>query len=285
LRAEEEIVGALDGQVALVTGCGRRRGLGQAIALGLAAAGADVCVTDVAFAGRRNVDEPDDPAEASWDGLVTLVAELESLGRRAVALVGDVGMQDAAERMVAEAIAAMGQLDILVNNAGAPHGLDRNWSWLVPEDSFDEVFRVNTKGVFLMSGAVIRHLLERGAPGRIVNIASGAGRRGFPQRAAYCGSKFAVIGLTQAMALEVAGNGITVNAVCPGAIDTARQSARSARSSSAEPGSQTAAPPASPVPRLGTADDITRTVCFLVDPAAGYVTGQALNVDGGLIMG
>jgi NAD(P)-dependent dehydrogenase (short-subunit alcohol dehydrogenase family) len=274
----------LEHHTALVTGCGRRRGLGQAIALALAAAGADVAVSDVARQGRRNDEEPVDRAERDWNGLPTLVDEIEALGRRAHAIVGDVGLRADAERMIGEAIHVFGQVDVLVNNAGAPHGADRNWTWEIPEEAFDEVIRINTKGVFLMSAAVVRHLLERGAPGRVVNIASGAGRRGFPQRAAYCASKFGVLGLTQTMALELAPHGITVNAVCPGAMDTSRQSARSARSGAAGPGAETAAPPPSPIARLGTPDDVARAVCFLADPAAGYITGQALNVDGGLIM-
>ena len=95
----------------------------------------------------------------------------------------------------------------------------------MPEPAYDEVMRVNAKGVFLMSGAVIRHLLHRGAPGRIVNIASVAGKVGYPERAVYCASKFAVVGLTQAMAQELAPRGITVNAVCPGAVATDRNAA------------------------------------------------------------
>jgi 3-oxoacyl-[acyl-carrier protein] reductase len=277
-------VGALDGLVGLVTGCGRRRGLGQAIALSLASAGADVVVTDVAPGGSHNLDEPIDPAEASWDGLPTLLAEIQGRGRRCLGLVGDVGRKDDVERIVADAVAGLGRVDILVNNAAAPHGADRNWTWEVPEEAFDEVLRVNAKGVFLMSSAVTRHLLGRDAPGRIVNIASGAGRRGFPQRAAYCASKFAVLGLTQTMAVELAPYGITVNAVCPGSMDTSRQSARAARSAGGSPATATAAPPPSPIPRLGTAEDVARTVLFLVEPGAGYITGQAVNVDGGLIM-
>jgi NAD(P)-dependent dehydrogenase (short-subunit alcohol dehydrogenase family) len=232
----------------------------------------------------RNADEPVDPAEASWEGLPTLAAEIQALGRRSIAVNGDVGQKRDAERMVEVTVSTLGGVDILVNNAGAPHGADRNWTWEVPEEAYDEVLRINAKGVFLMSSAVARHLLQRRAPGRIVNVASGAARRGFPQRAAYCASKFAVLALTQTMALELADHRITVNAVCPGAMDTPRQMARSARSRGNSVAAETSVPPASPVGRLGTPADIARTVAFLAAPAAGFITGQAINVDGGLIM-
>jgi NAD(P)-dependent dehydrogenase (short-subunit alcohol dehydrogenase family) len=273
----------LEGQVALVTGCARLRGLGRGIALALAKAGADVAVTDLTSAGARNAGEQNDPEEAAWSGLPDLVAEIEKLGRRAVALEGDVGVAADADRMVTEAVGALGKIDVLVNNAGAPHGADRGWTWEVPEEAFDLVLRINTKGVFLMSAAVLRHLLGREAPGRIITIASDAARRGFPQRAAYCASKFGALALTQVMALEVADRGITVNAVCPGAMDTARQRARMARAGTDAPGAATAAPPATPVNRLGTPEDVARTVLFLAAPAADFITGQAINVDGGLL--
>lgn len=273
----------LAGQVALVTGCARVRGLGRAIAASLARAGADVAVSDIEPGGTRNVHEAgEDEQAAGWKGLPSLVDELTALGVRATAVVGDVGRQADAERMVQEAIANLGRVDVLVNNAAAPHGRDRNWTWLVPEDAFDEVLRINTKGVFLMSSAVTRHLLDRQAPGRIVTIASGSGRRGYPQRAAYSASKFAVVGLTQTMAAELAPHKITVNAVCPGAVATARQQHTKAAPADA-PGAD-APIPAIPVGRMGVPDDVARAVRFLADPAADYITGECLNVNGGVLM-
>ena len=270
----------LSGLAALVTGCGRARGIGRAIALTLAAAGADVAVTDVAARGVRNAGEP---GPAGTDGLAELADQIKQLGGRAIALTGDVADAADVEAVVATAVAELGRVDILVNNAGAPHGGDRAPSWLVPEPAYDEVMRVNAKGVFLMSGAVIRHLLHRDARGRIVNIASVAGKVGYPERAVYCASKFAVIGLTQAMAQELAPRGITVNAVCPGAVATDRNAATRHRAATAGDAAADNAS-SSPVGRIGEPDDIARAVLYLVDPAASYVTGQSLVVDGGRYM-
>ena len=134
-------------------------------------------------------------AEAGWHGLASVAREIESIGRRCLALLGDVGDEADAERMVREAIAAFGRIDILVNNAGAPHGADRNWSWEVPAEAFDTVMRINTRGTFLMSTAVTLHMLERAAGtgdgkigGRIINMSSSSGQQGLPRRAAYCAS-------------------------------------------------------------------------------------------------
>jgi NAD(P)-dependent dehydrogenase (short-subunit alcohol dehydrogenase family) len=272
----------LQGLVALVTGCARFNGIGRATARALADAGAAVAVSDISEEGTRNDHEQaiGDAHSASWRGLTSLVDELRQSGVEAHAWIGDVSRSDDAERIVSETIAALGGVDILVNNAAAPHGADRNWSWEVPEAAFDEVMRVNTKGVFLMSTVVVRHLLGRQRPGRIVNIASAAGRAGAARRAPYCASKFAVVGLTQAMAKELAGHAITVNAVCPGLVDTDRQHVGEG---SLGPGSTAEGPP-SPVGRPGTPLDVARAVLFLADPAASYITGECINVNGGALV-
>jgi 3-oxoacyl-[acyl-carrier protein] reductase len=268
----------LQGQVAFVTGCARLKGLGRGIALALAEQGADVAVCDVSSIGTRYPFEKGDPDRlAGWEGLPSLVSEIEGLGRRATAAVGDVGIRDDAERIVADVLTRLGRIDILVNNAGAPHGDDRTWTWEVPEEAFDTVIRINTKGPFLMSSAVVRHMLQRGGPGRIINISSTNGKVGAPKRAAYCASKFAVIGLTQVLALELAPRGITVNAICPGSMDTPRLSS----TSSQEP---TTVMLDLPVGRLGQPADIGAMVAFLAGPRASFITGQAINVNGGLFM-
>lgn len=272
----------LAGKIALVTGCGRLEGIGRGCALAMAEAGADIAVTDIFMGGTRNRSETSEAeAAAGWQGLETLVGEIERMGRKAIALTGDVGSAEQAQAMVDSTVAQLGGVDILVNNAGAPHGADRGPSWEIPISAFDEVMRINTRGVMLMSTAVIRHLLARSASGRIINIASGAGKRGFPERAAYCASKFAIVGLTQVMAQELGARDITVNAVCPGAIATARQASREARREEAKVEFEFIKPA---IPRVGAVADIARTVLFIAEPAADYITGQAINVDGGILM-
>lgn len=274
-------MGLLDGKTALITGCGRLKGLGRGITQALAAEGAAVAVTDVAPGGVRNKAEGDDPeAEVGWRGLDSLIEEITDGGGRAFGVVGDVGVKDDAERMVGEVLDHFGRIDILVNNAGAPHGADRTWMWEVPEEAFDAVIRVNTKGPFLMGAAVARHMVQRDGTGRIINIASDAGKFGFPKRAAYCASKFAVIGLTQTMALELAPHGVTVNAICPGRMNTSRMSSTALKVAAGEEGGK----PDEPVGRIGEPSDIGNAVVFLSSPASDYVTGQSLAVNGGLLM-
>ena len=275
-------MGSLSGLVALVTGCGRKGGMGRAIAIELATAGAHVGVCDIDAEGRVNAHEPPSAAEDPWRGLSSLVEEIEAVGQRSRASVGDVGSKADADRMMSEMVENFGKVDILVNNAAAPHGADRDWIWNVPEDAFDSVLRTNTKGVFLMSAAFIRQYRDReGELGRIVNIASVAGLRGTAQRGAYTASKFAVVGLTQSTALEVAAMGITVNAICPGATATARVAASLARAAGGGPGSEAAMPPLPPVQRFGQPSDIARAVVFVAEPSAAQITGQAICVDGG----
>src|SRR6185503_19329050 len=191
------------GKVVLVTGCARARGIGRAIAVAFARAGADVVVTDVAAGGTRNEnDEGLEETRLGWSGLDSLAGEIKGLGRHALTLEGDVSRAADAERFVKEALARFGRIDVLVNNAAAPHGADRRLLWEVPEEAWDLVIDVNLKGTFLMSRAVIPHMLSRRS-GRIVNMASVSGKRGTARRGAYSASKFGIIGLTQVMAQEL----------------------------------------------------------------------------------
>jgi NAD(P)-dependent dehydrogenase (short-subunit alcohol dehydrogenase family) len=150
----------LDGKVVLITGCARARGMGRAMAVAFARVGADVVATDVVAGGTRNENEEGlEETRLSWKGLESLAAEVEGLGRRVATFVGDVSRAADAERMVADALGRFGRLDVLVNNAAAPHGADRRLLWEVPEEAWDAVLGVNLKGVYLMSRAVIPHML------------------------------------------------------------------------------------------------------------------------------
>ena len=271
---------ALSGKTALVTGAGNQNGLGRSIALALAAEGAAVAVADLAL-GTASPN----PRDGAWNGVTSVAEELQERGTRAIAIAGDVSDPGDVRKIVSSVEQELGRIDVLVNNAAAPHGDDRTWSWLVPEPAYQRVMDINVKGTFLMSTEVLRRMLKKGIGGRIVNISSVAGRQGFPQRAVYSASKFAIIGLTQAMAQELASKDITVNAICPGPTATGRQQATRAR---LDAGDEIPHPrftaTSTPTGRLGVPEDIARTVVFLADPAASQITGQAINVDGGMFM-
>ncbi len=274
-----------DGKIVLVTGCARARGMGRAISVSFAHAGADVVVTDVVPGGTRNDNEEGlEEIRLGWKGLESLAGEIEAIGRRVLTIVGDVSRAADTERFVTEALARFGRIDVLVNNAAAPHGADRRLLWEVPEEAWDLVIDVNLKGTFLMSRAVIPHMLSRGS-GRIISMASVSGKRGTPRRGAYTASKFGVIGLTQVMAQELAGHGITVNAICPGSVDTSRRESTSRREralAARDPSARLLTLP--PTGRIARPDDIARLALFFASERSDHITGQAWNVDGGTVM-
>jgi NAD(P)-dependent dehydrogenase (short-subunit alcohol dehydrogenase family) len=201
----------LSGKIALVTG--GARGLGRTIALALAREGCDVVVSDLSPSDRGGVEY----ALAGADELEATAAAVRACGRRSLAVFADVTRADDCERMVTAAVESMGGLDILVANAGiiaaAPVVAMDDALW-------DRIFAVNVRGVFLSARAAIPHLVARGE-GRIVNIASVAGKTGRAGLSAYCASKAAVISFTQTLAEELGPAGIAVNALCPGFIKTA----------------------------------------------------------------
>lgn len=276
----------LEGRVALVTGAGGERGFGRAIARRLAAEGADLVLTDIAPTGLQAV--PTKP-RTGWGGLEAVAADVKEHGRRSLTAVMDVRSAGEIDAVVTRALQTFGKIDILVNNAGAPWGRDRAPVVELDEDAWDIVLDTNLKGTFLTARAVARSMLERRVRGRIVNMASQWGKRGGANRAAYCASKFGMVGLTQVLALELAPAGITVNAVCPGAADTDRLDSLGRRDDGsydealrAERIKQQGA--AIPLGRLATADDVVAVVAFLVSDGAEYVTGQSINVAGGSVM-
>ena len=274
-----------DGKVVLVTGCARARGIGRAIAGAFAGAGADIVATDIATGGTRNENEEGlEEIRLGWKGLESLTGEIEGLGRRALTLVGDVSRAADTERFVTDALARFGHIDVLVNNAAAPHGADRRLFWETPEDAWDLVLDVNLKGTFLMGRAVAPHMIQRRG-GRIVNLASVAGKRGTARRGAYTASKFGIVGLTQVMAQELAAHGITVNAICPGSVDTSRRESTTRREralTESDPRAPLLGLP--PTGRVARPDDIARLALFFAAAASDHITGQAWNVDGGSVM-
>jgi 3-oxoacyl-[acyl-carrier protein] reductase len=268
-------------RAALVTGCGKPDGMGRAIARMLAASGAAVLVCDRQPAGvpNRRQEKVPGPAGDGWRGVDSLVEEITADGGTASAALGDIGDEGDAERLVGEAVARYGRLDILVNNAAAPQGLDRRDITEVPVDVWDHVIRVNLRGTFLMSRFAIP-VMRGQRSGRIVNISSMAGVVAVPRSGAYAASKAGVIALTRSMALDVAAWGITVNAICPGAVGTSRAIL------SEDPDLDVAAElerrgRGIPVGRVGRPEDIAAAVAYLVGAGADYMTGQILVLDGG----
>lgn len=244
------------GRVALVTG--GSRGIGRAIALRLAQDGIAVAVN---YRGN---------AEAA----AAIVAQIEAAGGRALALGGDVATSAGAAKLVTDTVAGLGRLDILVNNAGITRD---NLTLRMSEEDWDAVLSTNLKGAFLCAKAALRPLLKARASGRIISISSVVGIVGNAGQANYSAAKAGLIGLTKSLAKEVASRGITVNAVAPGFINTDMTAGLAAELAEG-------ALKAIPLGRFGEAEDIAEAVAFLASPAARYITGQVLSVDGGMAM-
>jgi 3-oxoacyl-[acyl-carrier protein] reductase/meso-butanediol dehydrogenase/(S,S)-butanediol dehydrogenase/diacetyl reductase len=282
----EATMATLRGKVAIVTGCGGERGVGHAIARAFASDGADLVVTDVVSAGTRVVAAR---PPGQWGGLEAVAAEVRATGRQALTALLDIRSVTQIEAVVAQTLEAFGRIDILVNNAAAPPGADRVPVVQLPEEAWDTVLNVNLKGSFLCSRAVAKVMLERKIRGRIINIGSDNSKIGQPRLAAYCASKFGLVGFSQALAMELAPGGITVNTICPGPMDTERVDYFGRR----EDGSYDATQRAEriqrlaaevPLGRLATPEDVAAVATFLASEAAEFITGQAINVAGGAIM-
>ena len=270
-------------RVALVTGCGKQDGLGAAIARRLAGAGFAVVVVDVEPAGVRDSHEPADSAAADWRGVESLVAEIEAAGGTASAVTGDISDAADVTRIVAHAVETHGSVDVLVNNAGAPFSLGHGDLEAIDLADFDRVVAINVRGTFLMAQAAAPHMRAR-KWGRIVNIASVAGRVGSKMNSAYAASKAAVIGLAQTWALDLGGDGITSNAVLPGYIFTTRTLSGMSKKSGGAPLDAAAiakSTPNVPAGRAGTPDDVAAVVAFLASEDAAFTNGQSMIVDGG----
>src|SRR5215469_14290614 len=255
----------LQNQVALVTGAGA--GIGRAITLGMAEAGASVAAADIDLAGAQRT-----------------AAEAAGSNRRAIAIEADCGDVVSIDAMVARTIAELGRLDVIVNNAGVTR-----YAYIMDltETDWDRIHRVNARGVFFCLQRAAREMIRQGG-GRIVNIASIAGR-GYAgtSNAAYAASKGAVIALTKTAAQQLGRYNINVNAICPGVTRT-ELGARNAVTRAAERGItveelQAQQEAGIPIRRANTPDDIAAMAVFLTSPAARNITGQAYNVDGGLV--
>lgn len=244
----------LEGRKALITGAAQ--GIGKTVALLLASEGADVAVSDI-----------------NMELAAETCREIEEMGRRSVAIEGNVADSNSAETMVKDAAEKLGGLDILVNNAGITKD---SLILRMKEDDWDAVINVNLKGTFNCTKAAVK-LMSKQRSGKIVNIASIVGLMGNAGQANYAASKAGVIGLTKTTAREFAARGITVNAVAPGFIATAMTDAIPEKAKQ-ELNAQI------PMGRLGLPADVAEAVLFLSGASADYITGQVLSVNGGMYM-
>ena len=241
-------------KVALITGAAQ--GIGKAVTLVLARHGADVVVADV------NIEKAQETAR-----------EVEALGRAAMAVRVDVTHLEDVEKMVEAAVQRFGKIDILVNNAGIAR--DKLILRMTEED-WDTVLNVNLKGTFNCTKAVIKHMSKQRS-GKIVNIASVVGMMGNPGQANYSASKAGVIGLTKTVAREFAARGINVNAIAPGYIQTPMTEVLPEKA-------KEELKRLIPMERLGQPEDVAHAVLFLVSETSSYITGNILNVNGGIYM-
>ncbi|MGK7890494.1 MAG: 3-oxoacyl-[acyl-carrier-protein] reductase [Leptolyngbyaceae cyanobacterium] len=243
----------LTDQVAVVTGASR--GIGRATALALAEQGASVVVNYA-----RSSQAADE-----------VVAKIEAMGRSAIALQADVSQEDQVNALFKAVMEQYGRVDVLVNNAGITR--DTLLMRMKPED-WNAVISLNLTGVFLCIKAVTKPMLKQRS-GRIINVASVVGLMGNPGQANYSAAKAGIIGLTKTVAKELSSRGVTVNAIAPGFIATDMTEDVAADEIVKH----------IPLGRLGTADEVAGLIRFLAaDPAAAYITGQTINVDGGMVM-
>ena len=262
----------VSGKIAIVTGGGR--GIGRGISLALARNGADIVIADIIVKNAEGVAD-----------------EVRSLGRRSLAVSLDVSDQESVEGMTAQALSEFGAIDILVNNAGVIGAQGWESRETPNEEDWDFIFEINVKGIARVTDAISPHMKER-RYGKIINIASIAGRQGSSRNPPYNVSKAGVISLTQAQAQGLAPHNINVNAICPGLLWTPMWERITARNAmTPNPGEKTPrelfeenVQRTIPLGREQTPDDIGNLAAFLASEYAMNITGQAINVSGGLHM-
>jgi meso-butanediol dehydrogenase/(S,S)-butanediol dehydrogenase/diacetyl reductase len=260
-------MGKLDNRTIAITGAAR--GIGQGVAQRLGVEGANMVVADLNGGG----------AEAT-------AASIRDAGGSSISVSCDVGDRGSVKAALDAAVAEFGRLDVLFNNAGiskTQHFLE------VTEEDYDRIMRVNGKGVLFGIQEAAKIFRSQGGGGKVINTASIAGKEGFPLFPAYCASKFAVVSMTQSAARDLSGEGITVNAFCPGVVttelwDQLDQDSRDVGETETEGQLLDEFSEGIPVGRTSTPEDIAGLCVFLASTDSDYITGQAINVDGGMLV-
>jgi 3-oxoacyl-[acyl-carrier protein] reductase len=245
----------LDGKVTIITGASR--GIGRSVAIELAKAGAKVVIN---YAGN----------EAAAEEVKNIIV---TAGGQAITMQADVSNTEAVDAMIKKTIDVFGRIDILVNNAGITRD---NLLMRMKEEDWDAVMNINLKGIFVCTKAVSRIMMKQ-RYGRIINMTSVVGIMGNIGQSNYAAAKSGVIGFTKSMAKELASRGITVNAIAPGFINTDMTAVLTEQVKEELAGKI-------PAGRLGNPEDVAAAVAFLASDSANYITGQTLNVDGGMLM-
>jgi len=276
---------SLEGRVALITGAASKRGMGHAVAVRLAAEGADVIVLDK-YAAPKSIW----PGDEGWGGLDSVVEEVKSLGREALAVVADISDGKAVDDAVAAALKKFGKIDILVHCGGIRGSMTTPIIELA-EDEWQSILDINLTGSFLISRAVARTMVPDGEGKKIVLIGSMAALKGYAGSAGYCASKHGILGLGRTLAAELAQYKINVNVINPGGFETnlrdeqiiknAKERGISLDEAIEEESAKTG-PSGIPLGRLGKPEEIADLVFFLVSDQSKYITGEAILIGGGI---
>jgi len=270
----------LNNKVAIVTGSGRHKGIGEAIVLRLAAEGCKVVISDI---GQPKGNEFSAEHIGVSEEMQEIANSCRALGAEVLTIPCDVRSESECQRLIAVTVEKFGQVDILVNNAGVGYLMEPFTEF--KESSWDAVLDVNLKGAFLCSKHAAIQMIQQGTGGSIINIASQAAKSGFPFAAAYTASKHGLVGLTRSNAVELGKHKIRVNAVCPNHITTGlghwQNSFFSEKLGMDYATYLQSIVQKNPLGRTGLTEDIAKAVAFLCSDESAYITGEAMNVSGG----
>lgn len=277
---------SLEGKVALITGAASKRGMGHAIAVRLAKEGADVVVLDK-FAAPKSIW----PGDEGWGGLDDVVKEIEAQGKKGLAVVADVSNGKEVDQAVAKSLEKFGKIDILVHCGGIRGSMTTPITEL-SEEEWKTIVDVNLTGSFLISKAVAKTMIPDGEGKKIILIGSKAATQGYAGSAGYCATKHGILGLGKTLAMELAQYKINVNIINPGGFETnlrdeeiikkAAASGISLDEAVAQESQKKGPGPGIPLGRLGRPEEVADLVFFLATDQSKYITGKAIDIDGGI---